>query len=86
MTKEAILSKKNWSSEYPNYMAESEILDAMDIYAKQEVIEFSNWKDKNFNKAIGGFTHVMGDLLYKGMFSNKDLYLLFLQGKETKTT
>lgn len=32
MTPEEILSKKNWSSEYPNYMSESEILSAMDEY------------------------------------------------------
>lgn len=43
MTAEEILSKKNWSMEYPNFMQESEILDAMDHFAEQESISFLNW-------------------------------------------
>jgi hypothetical protein len=39
-SKEEILSKKNWSSEYPNFMAECEIEDAMDEYAKEGAIDF----------------------------------------------
>lgn len=38
-TKEEILSLFNWSSEYPNYMAENNIHEAMDLYARQCVKE-----------------------------------------------
>lgn len=37
MTKEEILTTKNWSSEYPNYMAESQIHEAMDEYYNQAI-------------------------------------------------
>lgn len=43
MTKEEILNKKHWNSEYPNYMAEDQILEAMEEYAQQESISFLNW-------------------------------------------
>ena len=41
--KEAILAKKNWSSEYPNYMAESEIHTAMDEYASEQAVAFAEY-------------------------------------------
>lgn len=36
-TKDQILSTKHWNEEYPNYMQESEIHDAMDEYAEEMV-------------------------------------------------
>ena len=42
-TKEEILETKNWSMEYPNFMQESEIHDAMDEYAKEVAIDFFKW-------------------------------------------
>jgi hypothetical protein len=68
MTKEMILATKNWSTEYPNFMAESEILDAMDEYAKQQAIAFMNWAMDN-EKIVGNsagsvFTNEPDDNLY----------------------
>jgi hypothetical protein len=48
MTKEEILNKYNWSSEYPNYMAEHEILEAMHEYAAQQSIAFADHLKKNY--------------------------------------
>lgn len=42
-TKEEILATKRWSTEYPTYMSEHEIQDAMDEYAKQQSIDFAQW-------------------------------------------
>lgn len=87
-TPEEILSKKNWSTEYPNYMAEHEILEAMNVYAQQEAIEFSEWKDKNFITTIGADSDV--ELIYRPRFMNlagenkftiTELYQLFKQQK-----
>lgn len=47
ISKEQVLAGKSWSSEYPNYMAENEILDAMEEYAdvksKETAIDFGKW-------------------------------------------
>lgn len=43
MTKQEILDKKNWSTMCPNYMAEKEILEAMDEYAQPLAIGFAEW-------------------------------------------
>lgn len=53
MTKEEILNTKNWSSEYPNYMAENNIHDAMDEYSRQMAIAFAEWMVKRTVRPIG---------------------------------
>lgn len=89
-TKEEILETKNWNSEYPNYMAESEILDAMDEYAKQEVVNYDKWRHKQKYVQYLGFDTptynkekpIAGKEVY---FSTEQLYELYLQSKqETK--
>jgi hypothetical protein len=90
MNKEEILATKNWSSEYPYYaeMAECEILDAMDEYAKQECIGFAEWvaingwylnkikrwsnRDDNSNSLVE---------VLAGSKSTEELYTLFLNTK-----
>lgn len=46
-TKEEILAKKNWSTEYPNYMAENEIHDAMDEYGKSMCLDLLHYMGIN---------------------------------------
>lgn len=54
MSKEDILAKKNWNSEYPNYMAENQIHEAMDEYAKQCLMGFKKFCDEcTFNWEMG---------------------------------
>lgn len=73
-TKEEILNNQKYGF---NRGQRESALQAMDEYTTQQSIAFCEWKDKNFRHSIGGFVHVMGDLLYKGIFSTSQLYTLF---------
>lgn len=62
--------------------------EAMNVYAQQEAIEFSEWKDKNFITTIGADSDV--ELIYRPRFMNlagenkftiTELYQLFKQQK-----
>lgn len=69
----------------PDLSFSESALIAMEEYGTQQVLAFSEWKDKNFKHSIGGFVHVMGDLLYKGVFDNAGLYKLFIEIKSQNT-
>ncbi len=77
MTKETILATKNWSIEYPNYMAENEILDAMDEYAKA----FANWiRTEKWNNRNGydwcRYETIYSDISVK---TTEELYSQFIE-------
>ena len=84
-TKEQILATKNWNDEYPNYMAEDEILEAMDIYAKQEAIAFSIFKSEYQN--IEGSNHrhdvteKIGMVTWRGA-SDEIIWKAYKEGKQ----
>lgn len=80
MTKEEILETKNWSSEYPNYMAENQILEAMDEFSEQQVISFLNWIDEEKwdNKVYAGRWFNINNSNYSTkLLSTQQLYHLF---------
>lgn len=80
-SKEEILAAKDWNSEYPNYMAEHEILDAMDDWAEQVAISFAEWLDGEgyecFLHTDEGVKH-WHDIREKGNYTTPQLYTLFL--------
>ena len=43
MTKEEILEDKTWSMEYPNFLQQSEVEDAMDEWAEEVAIDYAYW-------------------------------------------
>ena len=45
---------------------------------EDNAIAFAEWKHRNFKVSIGGFVHVMGDLLYRGAYDTKGIYELYL--------
>ena len=47
MTKEEILADKCWSMEYPHYLQQSDVYEAMDEYSREVAIDFDEWKFKN---------------------------------------
>ena len=82
--KEKILSTKNWNSEYPNYMAECEIHEAMDELSKIVAIAFA----KFINGHRLDFQTATPDGYWIGLdmkrYSTEELYELFTQSKEYK--
>ncbi len=52
ISKEEILAKKNWSSEYPNFMCESEIHDAMDEFAMEQAIAYGVFVTNGLRKIV----------------------------------
>lgn len=46
-SKQDILKTKKWNAEYPNYMAESEIEDAMDEFGEEIAIDFVEYLSGN---------------------------------------
>jgi len=68
-TAEQILETKTWSMEYPNFMQESEILEAMEEYSKEVALDVLKW----FNK-----TNVSMDLTWAS-------YQLYKQQQETSS-
>mgnify|MGYP007031184646 CR=1 FL=1 len=82
--KEKILSTKNWNSEYPNYMAECEIHEAMDELSKIAAIAFA----KFINGHRLDFQTATPDGYWIGLdmkrYSTEELYDLFTQSKEYK--
>ena len=87
--KEKILSTKNWNSEYPNYMAECEIHEAMDELSKIVVIAFDIWRVNNGWIRCSNAKHQItyfgvNNRLEKITYTTEQLYELFTQSKEYK--
>ena len=78
--KEKILSTKNWNSEYPNYMAECEIHEAMDELSKIVAIAFAKWIPENAYIAEDEYFYKL--LMNSTRISEQDLFELFTQSKE----
>ena len=82
MTKEQVLSTKNWNSEYPNYMAENQILDSMDEWAEIVVIGFGEWLNKSAYPSYDSTDKNCGWNLHSGMdgevYTTKQLYSMYL--------
>jgi hypothetical protein len=80
-TKEEILATKNWSSEYPNFMAESEIQDAMDEFSAQQSIAFAEWILNNnyFHNGIGSLGHWLRPINREQIFTTEQLFNLFME-------
>lgn len=77
-SKEEILATKNWSREYPNYMAESEIHDAMDEYMKESVLDAFSFLAKH-NVECEVDTEGKEVFYYKGeLVSKEELFQNFL--------
>lgn len=77
MSKEEILGKHNWSSEYPTggFDPRQEILEAMDEYAKQEAISLLRY----WNYECVGYPIEDGD---EQMF--EETYNDYIQSKNQK--
>lgn len=88
MTKEEILdnSASLYSCRHIGRYKES-ALTAMDEYAKQEAIEFEDWKRRNFIEWYGVhnkqcYRKVAGAPLDKNPTTSEELYSLYLQSKQ----
>lgn len=79
MTKEEILATKDWNSEYPNFMAESEILEAMDEYSQQQAIAFAEWINTNCLFQDGEKLWLKSECPEWGQKTSSELYKLWLQ-------
>lgn len=77
-TKEEILSTKHWNEEYPNYMQESEIHDAMDEHSRQQSIAFSEWMAAEGYVTYDGFDRWIAPHNNNNVYSANELYSMFL--------
>lgn len=80
MTKEEVLNEfgyYKWSIKNES-LKEKCILPAMDLYAEQQVLAFSEWKDNCFNNTTLGYTYkkYLGDK-YPSVYDIKELYQIF---------
>lgn len=81
-TKEEILATKNWSTEYPNYMAENNIHDAMDEHSRQQATAFAEWTCVNLWSTHGGVWYPYQN--EDNPITSEQLYDLFIQSEKNK--
>jgi len=82
-TKDEVLEENGVEWCFEIDIIKEDVHNSMDEWAKIVSIDFSKWKDKNWNKSIGDmFTHTYGDLVYKGLHSYEQIFDIYLNSKK----